>query len=81
MIFDLLAAPQGPRGRAKKKSAVAHPIYVSNTHTKFGWISSNGLGGDSVMDGRTDGRTDRRTDGGDCYGDNKTVFQIAKTTL
>ena len=35
---------------------------MSNTHTKFGWISSNGLGGDSV----TDGRTDRRTDGGDC---------------
>ena len=59
MIFDLLAPPQGPRGRGqKKKSAVAHPIHVSNSHTKFGWISSNGLGGDSV--------TDRRTDGGDC---------------
>ena len=32
------------------------PIHVSNSHTKFGWISPNGLGGDSVMDGQTDGR-------------------------
>ena len=62
MIFDLLAPPQGPRGRGQKKSAVAYHIHVSNSHTKFGWISSNGLGGDSVTDGRTDGRTD----GGDC---------------
>ena len=60
MIFDLLATPQG--GRAKK-CAVAHPIHVSNSHTKFGWILSNGLGGDSVADGRTDGRTDGQTDG------------------
>ena len=58
MIFDLLAPPQGPRGRGQKKCAVAHPIHVSNSHTKFGWISSNGLGGDSV--------TDRLTDGGNC---------------
>ena len=62
--------PRAPGGGAKKKCAVAHPIHVSNTHTKFGCISSNGLGGDSVTDGRTDGRTDRRTDGrtagGDC---------------
>ena len=65
MIFDLLA-PFDPGGGAKKKCAVARPINVSNTHTKFGWISSNGLGGDSVTDRRTDGRTDRRTDGGDC---------------
>ena len=28
-----------------------------NSHTKFGWISSTALGGDSI--------TDRRTDGGD----------------
>ena len=62
MIFDLLAPPQGPRGQGQKKCAVAHPIHVSNSHTKFGWILSNGLGGDSVTDGRTDGRTD----GGDC---------------
>ena len=27
--------------------AVACPIHVSNSHTKFGWISSNGLGGDN----------------------------------
>ena len=55
MIFDLLSPPQGPRGGAKK-CAVAHPIHVSIPHTKFGWISSNGLGGDSLTDGRTDGR-------------------------
>ena len=54
--------PRAPGGGAKKKCVVARPLHVSNTHTKFGWISSNGLGGDSVTDGRTDGRTD----GGDC---------------
>ena len=54
MIFDLLAPTRGPRGRGQKKSAVARPIHVSNSHTKFGWISSNGLGGDI---GRTDGCT------------------------
>ena len=52
MIFDLLAPPQGPRGRGQKKFAFAHPIHVSNSHTKFGWISSNDLGGDSVTDRR-----------------------------
>ena len=52
MIFDLLAPPQGLRGGgAKKKCAIAHPIHVSNAHTKFGWILSNGLGGDRVTDG------------------------------
>ena len=56
MIFDLLAPPQGPRGRGQKKCVVAHHIYVSNSDTKFGCISSNGLGGDSVTDGQTDGR-------------------------
>ena len=85
MIFDLFAPPQGPRGRGQKKCAVAHPIHVSNSHTKFGWISSNGLGGDSVTDGRTDGQTDGRTDGGDCNipyaflkkpGDNKSITKI-----
>ena len=35
---------------------------MSNSHTKFGLISPNGLGGDSVTDGLMDGRTD----GGDC---------------
>ena len=30
---------------------------MSNSHNKFGWISSNGSEGDSI--------TDRRTDGGD----------------
>ena len=38
----------------KEKDAVAHPIHVSYSHTKFGWILSNGQEGDSV------------TDGGDC---------------
>ena len=32
----------------QKKCAVARPIYVSNSNTKFGWISSNGSGGDSL---------------------------------
>ena len=32
----------------------ARPIHLSNSHTKFGWITSNGLGGDSVTDGQTD---------------------------
>ena len=50
MIFDLLAPPQG---WGKKNVAVARHIHVSNSHTKFGWISSNGLGGDSVTDRRT----------------------------
>ena len=58
MIFDLLAPPPGPRGAGPKKCGVAHLIHVNNSHTKFGWISSNGLGGDSVTDGRTDGRTE-----------------------
>ena len=58
--------PRAPGGGAKIKFDVARPIHVSNSHTKFGWISSNGLGGDSITDrrtgGRTDGRTDRRTE-------------------
>ena len=41
--------PRAPGGGAKK-IAVARPIHVSNSHTKFGWISSNGLGGDSITD-------------------------------
>ena len=52
----------GPQTRGQKTIYVARPIYVSKSHTKFGWISSNGLGGDSITDGWTDGRTD---DGGD----------------
>ena len=30
--------------------AVANPIYVSNSHTKFGWISFNCKGEDSITD-------------------------------
>ena len=52
----------GPQGAGPKKCAVARLIHVTNSHIKFCWISFNGLGGDSVMDGPTDGRTD----GGDC---------------
>ena len=52
--------PRAPGGGTKKKFDVARPIHVSNSHTKFGWISSNGLGGDSITDRQTDGRTDGR---------------------
>ena len=61
MIFDYIwpfGPSLGPQGVGQKKCAVAHPIHVSNSHTKFGWISSNSLGGDRV--------TDWQTDGGDC---------------
>ena len=37
-----------------KKCVVARPIHVSNSHTKFGWISSNSLGGDIVTEGQTE---------------------------
>ena len=52
MIFDLLAPPH--EAGLKKTCAVAGPIHVSNSHTKFGWISANGLGGDSGTDERTE---------------------------
>ena len=61
MIFDLLAPPQAPGGGAKK-CVVARPIHVSNSHTKFGWTSSDGLGGDRVTDRRKDGQTEGRTE-------------------
>ena len=63
-IWPFGPSPRAPGGGAKKKCAVAHPIHVSNSHIEFGWISSNGLGGDSVTDGRMDRQTDGRTDGG-----------------
>ena len=63
---NLLASPKGPRGQGKFfVFALAHPIYVSNSHTKFRWNSSNGLGGNSLTVGQTDG--------GDC---NKNVCRI-----
>ena len=58
MIFDLLIPPRAPGGGSKNNFAVAGPIHVSNSHTKFGWISSNGLGGDSITDGCADRRTE-----------------------
>ena len=42
-------------GGAKNKRALACPTCVSKPLTKFGWILSSGLGGDSIMDRRTDG--------------------------
>ena len=48
----------------KKKFDVARPIHVSNSHTKFGSISSSGLG-DSITNRLTDGQTAGRTDRGD----------------
>ena len=44
--------PTGPQGVGSKKTT-ARPILVSNSHTKFGWIYSNGSRGDN-------GRTERR---------------------
>ena len=44
-----------------KKSAVSRPIHVSNSHNKFGWISSNGLGGDSIKDRYTPGKRQSKT--------------------
>ena len=39
---------------AGQKCALARSIHVSNSHTKFGQISSSGLGGDSITDRWTD---------------------------
>ena len=47
--------PRAPGGGAKKKFDVARPIHVSNSHAKFGWLPSYGLGGDSITDGQMDG--------------------------
>ena len=60
MIFDLLTSPQALGGGAIKFFVVAHPIHVSNLHTKFGWILSDGLGGDSITDRQMDKWTDGR---------------------
>ena len=43
---------KGPRWRGRKKFAIVSPIHVCNSNTKFGWISSNSLGGESITDGR-----------------------------
>ena len=52
MIFDLFGPRNGSRGRDQICYAVAHPIHASNSHTKFGLMSSNGFGGDSIKVGR-----------------------------
>ena len=55
MIFDILTPPKGSRGRGQKNCAVARPIDVSNSHTKIGWILSNGIiVGDSITDGQAE---------------------------
>ena len=60
-MFDLLTPLQSPRGGTKKEFAVALPIHASNSLPKFGWISFNGLGGDSITDRQTDGRREAIT--------------------
>ena len=57
MTFVLLTPLKGPRGGGAIVIAVARSIYVSVAHTRFGWISSNGLGEDSITDGRTEAIT------------------------
>ena len=44
-------------GGAKNKRALACPTCVSKPLTKFGWILSSGLGGDSITDRRTEAIT------------------------
>ena len=51
--------PRAPGGEAKKKFVDARSMNESNSHTKFRWISSNGLGRDSIKDRGTDGQTDK----------------------
>ena len=53
MIFNPLIPSLGPRLQGQK-CAVASPIHVSNSQTKFGWNSSNGLGRDSIAEGQRD---------------------------
>ena len=57
MIVDFLTPPQGP-WVANRKSDVARPIHLSNSHTKFGWRLCNDLGEDIIMDRQTDLQTD-----------------------
>ena len=59
-----MTPPQDPQGAGQNKCTVAHPIYVSNSHAKFGWISLKGLGGNSIIDRQMDGQMDGWTDGG-----------------
>ena len=52
--------PRAPLGRAISCAVACH-IYVSNSHIKFGWISTYGLGGDRVMDRWMEGQLDEHT--------------------
>ena len=49
MVYDP-SLPRASVGGAKLYFAIACPIHVGNLHTKFGWISSNGFGWDSITD-------------------------------
>ena len=60
MIFDLLTLLRAPGGGAIKIDG-ARPIHVSSSQTKFGWISSNESGGNSITDRQTDGQTEAIT--------------------
>ena len=51
MIIDLLTPPRGRWEMGQKNCAVAHPTHVSNSHTKFGLILSNGSG-ESITGGQ-----------------------------
>ena len=42
MIYRHFDPSPGPQGEGPNKTAIARPIHVSNLHTQFGWISSNG---------------------------------------
>ena len=48
-VTGILIAHLGAFGSGELKRAVAFPIRVNNSHAKFGWISSNGLG-DRITD-------------------------------
>ena len=55
MKFDLLTPPPGPQGAEHISFfAVARPIYVSNSHSKFNLIESNRLGGDTITVGQAE---------------------------
>ena len=56
MIFDLLTPPQGSRGGGEAFFCGCTP-HSCELHIKLGWIAFNGLGGDSITDGRTEAIT------------------------
>ena len=61
-IFEIDFVIEGPRRRGQNKCAATRPIHASNSHTKYGWVSSNVLGGDSITDIQTNGWAFSQTD-------------------